>query len=242
MDVASLGSQLRSLARTAVRAFVFTWLAMAVGGIVLAVASGDWMPAVDPVYRTLLQVFFAVQFIVVGFYLAMRRGIATALIGGVQQLKLGQRTLDTLFRRFEASDVIDRSADASTPGGEPAPSPSRLDGKLSAALAEERLGRIVSALAFGSVRGGWRRRGILGWTQGALMSAVGAITMARFRKKSHATGQIDAASIRSELETQIDDLLLARLRYTLIAWTAIVVLALLAEVAALVYIANYLAE
>ena len=74
------------------------------------------------------------------------------------------------------------------------------------------------------------------------MSAVGAITLARFRKKARESGQIDPAGIRRELEVQIDDLLLARLRYTLIAYTALVVAALLAEVAVIVCIANYLSE
>ena len=163
---------------------------MAVGGIVLAVASGDWMPAVDPVYRTLLQVFFAVQFIAVGFFLAMRRAVATALVAGVRNLALGRTALGLLFRQFERDDGVDRTGNDPKLTGEPVGAPLVTGGQLSAVLAEERLERIVSALAFGSIRRGRRRRrGILGWTQGTLMSAVGAITMRVFARKPASQGK-----------------------------------------------------
>jgi len=241
MDVPSLGFHFRSLVLRGLRAFLLTWLAMAIGGIVVAVVSGDWMPEVDPVYRTLLQILFALQFIVVGFFLGMRRALAAALTSGVRSLELGRRTSGALFRQFDAGEGLGRFDDDPKLTGKPATVRAVSDEQLSAALLDERLGRIVSALAFGSVQSGWRRRGILGWLQAVLTSAIGAITMARFRKKTGRIGHIDTVSLRQDLEAQIDDLLLARLRYTLLAWTAIVVSLLLAEVAVIVYIANRLA-
>jgi hypothetical protein len=53
---------------------------------------------------------------------------------------------------------------------------------------------------------------------------------------------VDLATVQQELESQIDDLLLARLRYTLFIWTGIVVTILTAEVVAVALLANELAN
>jgi hypothetical protein len=172
---------------------------------------------------------------------------------------LGQLGLSAFFDRFDPQsggrgddlDVIDEPRDAtvpaeardgaasSTPREAAAPSASPgTSGEISMALAQERIGQVVSALAFGRRS----RRGIFGWLRSTLVKTVGAIVLARFRKKAASTSRINTASIRHELEAQIDDLLLARLRYTLFAWTLLVVAFLIAEVVVVSLIANRLAS
>jgi hypothetical protein len=233
MDPASLGDRLRQLAIALVRTFFFTWLAMTVGGIALAVATGSWMPEVDPVVRTLLQVFFAGQFIVVGFFVAMRCAMSAALIGGVKRMQLGQMALNLLMSRVGAGDediLVDDPNVIDSPS-------SRLPAsrELSAVVAAERIQRVLAMLAFS---GRSRRGGIFAWLRNALLGAVGTITLSRFRNKARRAEKVDLAAVQRELEDQIDDLLLARLRYTLFIWTTIVVAVLIAEVVAIALLAN----
>ena len=236
MNPPSLGDRLRPLAVALVRTFFFTWLAMAVVGIALAVAVGYWMPAVNPVIRTLLQVFFAGQFIVVGFFVAIRCALSAALIGGVKRMELGQTALNLLMSRV-ASDEPDLPIDDAdvidSPSSRP---PSR---ELSAVVAADRIRRVLAVLAFTGRPG---RGGAFAWLRNALLGAVGTITLSRFRKKAARAEKVDLASVQAELEKQIDDLLLARLRYTLFVWTAIIVTVLVAEVVVIALVANELAE
>lgn len=237
MDPTSLGNQLRQLARTLVRTFFFIWLAMAVGGIALAVAVGYWMPQVNPVVRTLLQVFFAGQFIVVGFFVATRCAMSAALIGGVKRMQLGRMALNLLMSRVGAGDEEIRIDDPNvidSPSSQPT-----VSRELSAVVAAERIQRMLAMLAFS---GRSRRGGVFAWLRGALMSAVGTITLARFRSKARNAEKVDVAAVQQELQGQIDDLLLARLRYTLFIWTTLVVAFLIAEVVAIALLANKLAD
>jgi hypothetical protein len=242
MNPHSLGDQLRLLAIALVRTFFLTWLAMTIGGATLAVAAGDWMPAVDPVIRTLLQVFFAGQFIVVGFFVATRCAMSAALIGGVKRMKLGKTALHLLMGRVASGEDDLGVGDPNVIDGEvlggPADRPHH-SRELSAVVAVERIQRILAILAFS---GRSRRGGVFGWLRGALMGAVGTITLSRFRSKARRAEKVDLASVQEELEEQIDDLLLARLRYTLFIWTAIVVTVLVAEVVGIALLANELAN
>jgi hypothetical protein len=237
MQPTSLGDQLQPFVRVVVRAFFVTWLAMAAGGIALAVASGSWMPNVGPVARTLLQVFFSLQFITVGFFMASRCALATALIRTVRRMHLGRTTLNMLMSRIGSVDDSTRDED-----------PNHLDGagtralasrEISATIAVDRLRRIMALLSLsGRVRGG----GVFRWLQSALVGAVGSITLSRFRKQSLQAEKIDLAAVERELEDQIDGLLLTRMRYTLLIWSIIVVAVLIAEVVAIALIANWLAS
>jgi hypothetical protein len=237
MDSSSLSDRLRQLAIALVRTFFFIWLAMIIGGIVLAVAVGNWMPDVDPVIRTLLQVFFALQFIVVGFLVAMRCAMSAALISGVKRMQLGRVTLNLLMNRVGSGDEeirIDDPDVIDSPSGIPPPSR-----ELSAVVAAERIQRVLAVLAFS---GRSRRGGVFAWLSNALLGAVGTITLSRFRSKARRAEKVDLASVQQELNDQIDDLLLARLRYTLFIWTTIVVTFLIAEVVAIALLANELAS
>ncbi|MEX2142891.1 MAG: hypothetical protein WD894_26780 [Pirellulales bacterium] len=237
MDPSSLGDRLRQLAIALVRTFFFTWLAMAVGGIAIALATGYWMPDVDPVIRTLLQVFFAGQFIVVGFFVAMRCAMSAALIGGVKRMQLGRIALNLLMSRVGAGDEEARSEDPDVIDSPSSVPP--VSRELSAVVAAERIQRVLTMLAYS---GRSRRGGVFAWLRSALLGAVGTITLSRFRSKGRRAEKVDLASVQQELEDQIDDLLLARLRYTLFIWTALVVGVLIAEVAAISLLANKLAS
>lgn len=232
----SLGDRLRQLAISLVRTFFFTWLAMTVGGIALAVATGYWMPEVSPVARTLLQVFFAGQFIVVGFYVAMRCALSAALIGGVKRMQLGRMGLNLLMSRVVSDDEQIRIDDPDVIDSPSSVPP--LSRELSAVVAAERIRRVLTILAFS---GRSRRGGVFGWLRSALLGAVGTITLSRFRSKARRAEKVDVASVQQELSDQIDDLLLARLRYTLFIWTAIVIGVLIAEVVGIALLANALA-
>jgi hypothetical protein len=232
---ATLRTRFRPLVVAATRAFLITWLAMIVGGIVLSVIAGHWMSDVDPVPRTLLQVFFAGQFVVVGFYIALRRALAAGLVRGAKSLQLGRLGLGFLLNRFHRQAPIEApenslAGDANQPRRDPF-------GTLPAILAQQRIGSIVSALSAGRRS----RRGVFGWLRGALMSAVGAIAWNKMRGRSQRAERVNVSSMREELEDQIDDLLLARLRYTLWVWTAMIVAGLVLEVVAISWIANRLA-
>jgi hypothetical protein len=236
MNASFLGDRLRQLAVSLVRTFAFTWLAMVVGGIALAAAVGSWMQAVDPVLRTLLQVFFAGQFVVVGFFVAMRCAMSATLIGGIKRLELGRTALNLLFSRVASNEpeihdddpnVIDSPSNLTPPSRE-----------LSAVVAAERIRRLLAILA---VSGRPGRGGVFAWLRNALLGAVGTITLSRFRRKANQAEKVDLASVQQELQDQIDDLLLARLRFTLFIWTAVVVGLLVAEVIGIALLANALA-
>jgi hypothetical protein len=241
MTPSAFHDRLRPLALSLVRVFFFTWLAMTVGGIVLAVAAGRWMPAVDPVIRTLLQVFFAGQFIVVGFFVAMRCAMSAVLINGAKRMELGRTALKLLMSRVASGDDISVDEPDVIDGevvDRPASGPP-VSRQLSAVVAAERIQRMLAILAFS---GRSRRGGVFGWLRGALLGAVGAITLSRFRGKARRAEKVDLASVQQELESQIDGLLLARLRYTLFIWTVIMVTVLIAEVVGITLLANELSD
>jgi hypothetical protein len=236
MNATTLRDRLGQLARSLVRTFAFTWLAMVVGGIALAVAAGYWMSSVDPAIRTLLQIFFAGQFIVVGFVVAMRCALSAALIGGIKRLELGRTALDLLISRVASDEPEIRDDDPNvidSPSSQPPQSR-----ELSAVVAAERVRRVLSILPFS----GGGRGGVFMWLRNALLSTVGSITLSRFRSGAQHAEKVNLASVQQELQDQIDDLLLARLRYTLFIWTALVVLALVAEVVVISLLANALAR
>jgi hypothetical protein len=237
MQPISLGDRLRPFALVVVRAFFVTWLAMAAGGIALAVASGSWMPNVGSVARVLLQAFFALQFITVGFFMASRCALATALTRGVRQMHLGRVTLKMLMDKIVAADDKIRDDEAGlidAPGGRALASR-----EMSATIASERLQRVMALLNLpGRARGG----GIFGWLHSALVGAVGTAMLSRFRKQARHSEKIDLAAVERDLEDQIDGLLLARMRVTLLTWGIIVVAVLIAEVVAMAFLANLLAS
>jgi hypothetical protein len=237
MQPTSFGDHLRPFALVVVRAFFVTWLAMAAGGIALAIASGYWMPNVGPVARTLLQVLFALQFITVGFFIASRCALSTALIRGVRQMHLGRMTLNLLMSRIGSADDKVRDDDTDVIDG---PSGRALASReMPATIASERLQRTMALLNLsGRARGG----GIFGWLRSALVGAVGTLLLSRFRKQARQSEKIDLAAVERDLEDQIDGLLLTRMRYTLFTWSVIVVAVLIAEVVAIAFIANWLAS
>jgi hypothetical protein len=220
-----------------VRAFFVTWLAMAAGGFALAIASGYWMPNVGPIARTLLQVFFSLQFITVGFFMASRCALAAALIGGVRQMHLGKMALNLLMSRLSSSGDQVRNIEEDVVDG--ATSRAIESREISATIAAERLRRVM---AIASVTGGMGGGGIFRWLRGALVGAVGSIMLSRFRSKGRQAEKIDLATVERELEGQIDGLLLTRLRYTLLTWSVVVIAVLIAEVVAIAFIANWLAS
>ena len=237
MQPTSLGDHLRPFALVVVRAFFVTWLLMAAIGIALAIASGSWMPNVGSFARVLLQAFFALQFITVGFFMASRCAIATALTRGVRQMHLGRVTLKMLMGKVGTAD--DKNRDDETdlidaPGGRALASR-----EMSATIAADRLKRIMALLNLsGRARGG----GIFGWLQSALVGAVGTVMLSRFRKQARHSEKIDLAAVERDLEDQIDGLLLARMRFTLLTWSVIVVAVLIAEVVGIAFLANWLAQ
>jgi hypothetical protein len=237
MQPTSLGDRLRPFALKVVRTFFLTWLAMTAGGIALAIASGHWMPNVGSVARTLLQVFFSLQFITVGFFMAARCALAAALRGGVRQMQLGRVALKLLMSRVGSSGEDIRDDDANVIDS---PSSRALASQeMSATIAAERLQRVMAILSLsGRARGG----GIFGRLRSALVDTVGAITLSRFRSKARKAEKIDLGAIERELEDQIDGLLLTRLRYTLLIWSVGVIAILIAEVAAIAFFADWLAR
>ena len=237
MNASSLRDRLRQLAVSLVRTFAFTWLAMVVGGIALAVAAGYWMPDVDPVIRTLLQVFFAGQFVVVGLFVAMRCAMSAALIGGIKRLELGKTALNLLMNRVASGEPEIRDDDADIIDSPSSRSPPSRE--LSAVVAAERVRRVLAILSFTGRPG---RGGIFAWLRNALLGAVGTITLSRFRRQAGRAEKVDLASVQQELQEQIDDLLLARLRFTLFIWSALVVGGLVIEVIGISLLANALAS
>jgi hypothetical protein len=237
MHSTSLGDRLRPFALLVVRAFFATWLAMAAGGIALAIASGSWMPNVSSFARTLLQVFFALQFFTVGFFMATRCALAAALIRSVRQMHLGRVTLNLLMSRIGSAD--DKIPDDNTAIIDGTGARALTSKEMSATIAEQRLRRIMALLSLsGRASGG----GVFGWLQSTLVGAVGSITLSRFRRRARQFERIDLAAVERDLEDQIDGLLLSRMRYTLLTWSVLVVAVLIAEVVAIAFLANWLAS
>jgi hypothetical protein len=237
MQPTSLGDRLRPFALVVVRAFFVTWLAVAAGGIALAVASGTWMPNVGSFARVLLQVLFAVQFITVGFFIATRSALAMALTRGVRQMHLGRVTLKMLMGKIGTADDKNRDGETDLIDG---PGERALASReISATIASERLQRIMGLL---NLSGRAQGSGFFGWLQSSLVGAVGTVMLSRFRSGARQAEKIDLATVERELEDQIDGLLLTRLRFTFLTWSVIVVAVLIAEVVAIAFIANWLAS
>jgi hypothetical protein len=130
--------------------------------------------------------------------------------------------------RDDETDLIDRPSGLALASRE-----------MSATIAAERLRRTMALLNLsGRARGG----GIFGWLRSALVGSVGTVMLSRFRKHARHAEKIDLAAVERDLEDQIDGLLLARMRFTLLTWSVIVVGVLIAEVAAVAFLANWLAQ
>jgi hypothetical protein len=223
MFAAPIRSRFQLLFATAARTFIVTWLLMVALGIALAVAAGHYLRDVQPLPRGLLQFFIVLQFLAVGAFVAGRRALSAAVVHGVRSLGLGQRGLGALFRRFDKSvDLPERGNISVRPGS----------------LADEQLARALRTVTAGRrLRGGpWS------WFRGYLMDLVGGITLSRVRGKRQRGERVETAEVKSELESTIDDLLLARVNFILYVWTVLIVAGLVSANLLLIYLAKLLSE
>jgi hypothetical protein len=223
MLAAPLRSRFQLLFVAAARTFIVTWLLMVALGIALAVGAGHYLPDVQPLPRGLLQFFIVLQFLAVGAFVAGRRALSAAVVHGVRSLGLGQRGLGSLFRRYdESTDLPHHDNIGVRPGS----------------LADEQLARALRTVTAGRRL----RAGPWSWFRGYLMDLVGGIAVSRVRGKRQRGEKVETAEIKSELESTIDDLLLARVNFILYVWTFLVVAGLVFANLLLIYLARLLSQ
>lgn len=230
MEIAAVQSSLRPFLRGTVQRFAIAWLLVVLVGVALAVVAQYVLADAEPLYRRLVQTLLVVQFVAVGMVIAGRQAVAGAIIQGVTALGLGRRAVAMLFDRFNSAAPGETGSAASSIAG--------LAARLPLPIAEERLNKLLSVFAL--EHGVALRRGLLGRLQSYLFSLIGVITLARFRSKAQ-RGSVDVSEVRNELEATIDELLLARVRYTLNVWTAGMIGFFVLESLGVIYLVKVLA-
>jgi hypothetical protein len=223
MLAAPLRSRFQLLFAAAARTFLVTWLLMAALGVALAVASSHYLRDLQPLSLGLLQFVIVLQFLAVGAFVAGRRALSAAVVHGVRGFRLGQRGLGALFRRYdESTNNAERSNIGVRPGS----------------LADEQLARALRTVTAGRRL----RAGPWSWFRGYLMDLVGGIALSRVHGKRQRGEKVETAEVKSELESTIDELLLARVNFILYVWTFLIVAGLVLESLLLIYLAKLLAQ
>jgi len=92
-------------------------------------------------------------------------------------------------------------------------------------------GLLAPQSADGSSKG-WLRRKL----EGRLLRMVQKYTLARFRDEDAQYGGVNLAKVQAELETLVDEVLVAKLKHGVNFWTAIVLVLLPLQVVAAVYL------
>lgn len=209
IDSRGIAGNLGKLAWHAAKSFLGTLVAMLMFGAALAAAS-YWCLRAQPAGATIGAVLAMFEAAAAGTFLAGKRAIATACIHGVQSFSLGGLVARSLFERLAnvAGDVA---------GGSVAESLRRLP----LDQAQQKLRQLADGLLAQQTNGG-----ITGWLRRRLftkvLTQVEAFSLARFRSEDDSQQGLDLAKIQSELETQIDSWLIARLRKG-IGWITITI-------------------
>jgi hypothetical protein len=229
LDFPSIAGNVASLVWVAARSFAGTVLVLLSTGILLACVSYYFLSDF-PLYALIAVVVTLAESLTAGIVLGSKRAFIVALAYGLGLLRLGAFAVRMLFDR-----LLGVSADQQF--GERGGWTARRLERIPLAQVERRLNQVVRDLVNAPDTGA----GISGWIRGrierTLLRLVARYTLARFRAEDVERGGIDLVKMQADLEAQIDDLLIAKLRRGLNLWTILVILGLPITVCAQTYIA-----
>jgi len=204
---------LRALIPPAVGAFLRTLGAMVALSLVLAGVSFGIAASASAGRGVVAALVALAVGLAAGVSLAGQRAAGAALMRGLGELKLGERTVALVFDRLLQSSA--------------APTLERLP----MAQAEARLREVIEGLTSGAGEGGLKGW-LLGKLRSRLLEKVSLATLARFREEGQADGGVDLVKVRDDLSARADSLLKGKVQSALRRTTLI-----LAGVATLVPLA-----
>jgi hypothetical protein len=224
-DLLAFGNGLARTALVAVRSFVGTLAVLTAAGVALAAVSYYFLRD-HPVYALLAAALAVVEGVATGVVLGAKRALVMALAHALGALRLGRALVRLVFDRLLGV------AEGRAPG-ERGRRVARGIERLPLAQAEQLLARAVRLTAGEADAAGWWRRAI-----GArLLSLVQKYTLARFREEGARHGGVDLFKVREELEQQIDESLVEKVRGGLRLWTVLAIVGLPGAVAVQTYLA-----
>jgi hypothetical protein len=195
----ALGALLETLAPVlgpALRALVRTTVGMVVFGL-CCLAVAEWAVADAWLRALLLGVPGGIALVGVTGVLGVKNAVLNGVLGAVQKLQVGARTVGAIFTRLGVSD------DAA-PGAV-----GRTAQRLPLGQAERRLTEVVEGL----LQERAAKTGLRAWLARKLMTSVvtrvQALTLARFRAEATQDG-VDLLKVRAEFEGSVDALLAAQ--------------------------------
>ena len=200
VDVLKIGGHAARLAWVTLRSLLGTVFLFSLAGLLLGLVAwlglrGLWS------YSWVLVLLGLLQGVILGVVLGLKRAPLTALAEGLRSLRLGRVALAALFDRVESLAAGSAGVGQSL-------------AKLPVAQAEGWLRQAVADLLHAPAEGGgwtgWVRRAL----QTRLISGVESLTLARFRS-AESGGAVDFGTLRSEMESQVDDVLADKVQGTL---------------------------
>jgi hypothetical protein len=230
-ELRSLAAPLASLAWVAVRSFLGTLSLFLLAGLVLAGVSFYLLQEANLWYALLGAVLAVAEGLTIGVILGGKRAGIMALAHGLRRLGLGRVAVGLIFDRLLGMSEGEAFGERGNWAAQ------QLE-RLPLAQAEARLSGAINDLVQGSTGEGWLRR----WLQGRLLRSIQKYTLTRFREEGAKTGGVDLLKVKADLETHIEDLLIAKLRGGLNLWTLWALLGLPALVAGQTYLAILLLQ
>ena len=209
-DLRSLAGGIVGLAGVAFRSFLTTFFIVLLAGALLAGVSYYYLRD-HPFYGALAVVVALAESLIVGLVFGAKRAVVTALAHGFRTLGLGRRVVGTVFDRLsgERGEWVAQRLES-----------------LPLAQAEKGLDQavrhVVNVGASEGASSGWVRPRL----EKRLLGLVQKVTLARFREEGAERGGVNVARVRTDLESRIDDVLVAKIRGGLKLWTVIVLLGL----------------
>jgi hypothetical protein len=212
----SMVELLRALLPPAVGAFLRTLGALVVLALVLAGAAFGIASSASTGRGVVAALIALAVGVAAGVSLAGQRAAGAALLRGLRDSRLGERTVTLLFERLQETSAA------------------RTLERLPLAQAEARLREGIEGLTSAAGEGGLR-----GWLQGKLrvrlLEKLALLTLARFREAGRAEGGVDLAKVRDDLAGRADGLLAGKVRSAMSRSTLILVgVAVLGSLAAAV--------
>lgn len=215
VDARSIASHLASLAWVAVSSFLLTLAGLTLAGFLLAGLSFWFLYERDLLAAVVAAIVAVIEGIASGFFLGMKRAMVLTMAHGLARLRLGRSCVHLLFERMlgVAADELPGAR-----GGQTA----QFIERLPLAKAEDLLSRVVRDLTGDAARIGWLARQI----QTRLLRAIQKFTLARFHAENGASAGIDLVKVQVELENNVDDALVRKVRGSLRIWMILVLIGL----------------
>lgn len=215
VDVRQIGSHIAKLTWVGVRSFVVTSVVTLLAGAVMAALSHYYLREHQWFYGAIAAVVALTESLTTGVLLGAKRAVVMVAAHGFGELRMGRALVRLVFERMLVG-IPTEDADGQNTLAR------RGFKRLPLAQADEVLSSAVRSVMGDAEQGGWLRRTVQRW----LLEAVRKYTLARFREEGAQQGGVDLLLVQAELEENIDDAIVEKLRASLQLWTALVILGL----------------